>query len=97
MKFKHFTMEELKEMTQDQQRGYLICELMLGACNALIEDVSKKGIYEAAPEQLIEVLHIEDCFRRVISLLKEAMTADTERLEEMLVMAVRAPKVLNYK
>ena len=97
MKFKHFTMEELKKMTQDQQRGYVLSELLIGFGHLIVKGVEDEDIKETVTNQLGRIGYMKSACRQLIELLNDAMTEDTEKFEEILQRAVGAPKVLNYR
>jgi len=97
MKFKHFTMEELNKMTQDQQRGYAIAELIYGFGKALVKGMKETEIHESTENQMILISEMDRAFKLAITLFKSAMTEDTEKLEKLLEQAADAPKALNYE
>ena len=97
MKFKHFTMEELNKMTQDQQRGYVIAELIYGLGCALTRGMKAIAVAETTDDQMELVAYMEKSFKRSMVLFNKAMTVDTEKFEQMLEKAVGAPKALGYE
>ena len=97
MKFKHFTMEEVKKMTQDQQRGYLLSELLIGYGYAMVQGVQVEDIKETLTDQQGRIRYIQTAHEGLMELLNDAMTEDTEKFGEMLKRAVNAPKALRYK
>lgn len=97
MKFKHFTMEEVKKMTQDQQRGYVLAEQIYGLGKALVNGMKETEVFETADKQVLLITEMERTFKKAIELFKEVLTADTKELEERLQLAVDAPKTLRYK
>ena len=97
MKFKHFTMEELSKMTQDQQRGYVLAELVYGLGMALTQDMKANDIPETATDHLKLRSFMVITFTQMKKLLDNAMTEDTEEFEKLLQDAVGAPKALNYE
>ena len=97
MKFKHFTMEELEKMTQDQQRGYVLAELVYGLGMALTKGMQSTPTPETTDAQLKLIAFMKKSFAQVMELLNDAMTKDTEKFEKMLLRAVIAPKALNYE
>lgn len=97
MKFKHYTMEELEKMTQDQQRGYVLAELIYGLGKALVDGMKGTEIFETTAEQSGLISEMERAFKQAITLYKNTMTEDTGELELLLKRAVDAPKALNYE
>lgn len=97
MKFKHFTMEELEKMTQDQQRGYVLAEIMYGYGCAMTEGMKTTPIPETMSMQLKMIKFIDKASERALKMLKDALTTDTGEFEEMLKKAVGAPNALNYE
>lgn len=97
MKFKHFTMEELNKMTRDQQRGYVLSELLIGFGHLMVKGVEDEDIKETMTKQLGRIGYIKSACEQLIELLNAAMTEDTEKFEKTLQHAVLAPNALNYK
>lgn len=90
-------MKELEKMTQDQQRGYVLAELIYGLGKALVNGIKETEIYETTENQLALVLKMESSFKQALVLFKAAMVEDTDKLEVMLEKAVGAPKALDYE
>jgi hypothetical protein len=90
-------MEELKEMTQDQQRGYLLAEQIYGLGKALVTGMEETAIFETTGNQLMLMAEMDKAFKQASILFKDTMTEDTEKFEAILQKAVGAPKALGYK
>ena len=97
MKFKHFTMEELNKITQDQQRGYVLAELVYGLGCALTRGVKATDIPETTDAHLRLIALMEKTFAQTKEVLNDAMIEDTEKFEKMLKKAVGASQALNYE
>ena len=97
VRFKHFTMEELNKMTQDQQRGYVLAELVYGLGSALTKGMQSTPIPETAEAQMKLIALMKKAYVQSEALLNNAMIEDTEAFEKMLQCAVGAPKALNYE